>query len=50
MQGSGNMPEYRIYIIGSDGHFHSAVPLECDNDTEARRRAEELVDGHDIEL
>jgi hypothetical protein len=50
MQGSGNMPEYRIYIIGSDRHFHSAVPLECDNDSEARRRAEELVDGHDIEL
>jgi len=23
------MPEYRAYIIGDDGHFFEAVPLEC---------------------
>jgi hypothetical protein len=44
------MPEYRVYIIGSDGHFHSAVPLECADDDEAMERAEQLVDGHDVEL
>jgi hypothetical protein len=44
------MPEYRVYIIGSDGHFHSAVPLECAHDDEAMERAEQLVDGHDVEL
>ena len=44
------MPEYRIYIIGSDGHFHSAVPLKCDDDAEAMKQAEQLVDGHDVEL
>jgi hypothetical protein len=44
------MPEYRVYLIGSDGHFYSAVPLECADDDEARERAEQLVDGHDVEL
>jgi hypothetical protein len=44
------MPEYRVYIIGSDGHFYSAVPLECADDDEARERAKQLVDGHDVEL
>jgi hypothetical protein len=44
------MPEYRVYIIGSDGHFHSAVPLECADDNEAMKRAERLADGQDVEL
>jgi hypothetical protein len=44
------MPEYRVYVIGSDGHFHSAVPLECADDSEAAEKAKCLVDGHDVEL
>jgi hypothetical protein len=44
------MPDYRVYIVGSDGHFFNSVPLECDDDTEALERAKQLVDGHDIEL
>jgi hypothetical protein len=44
------MPEYRVYVIGSDGHFQQALPLECADDAEAMERAEQLVDGHDIEL
>jgi hypothetical protein len=44
------MPEYRAYIIGSDGHFFSVVPLECDDDTDAAEQAKQLVDGHDVEL
>ena len=44
------MPEYRIYIVGSDGHFHSSVPLECDDDTDAMEKAKQLVYGHDVEL
>lgn len=44
------MPEYRIYTIGSDGHFYSSTPLDCADDTEAMKRAKQLVDGHDIEL
>jgi hypothetical protein len=44
------MPEYRVYIIGSDGHFYNSVPLECADDTAAKKRAKKLVDGHDVEL
>jgi hypothetical protein len=44
------MPEYRVYIVGSDGHFQSAQALECADDDEAARQAERLVDGHDVEL
>lgn len=44
------MPEYRAYIIGQDGHFHTAVPLECADDAEAMEQAEQLIDGHDVEL
>jgi len=44
------MPEYRVYIVDSDGHFHSSVPIECADDTEAMKQAEQLVDGHDVEL
>jgi hypothetical protein len=44
------MPEYRVYVIGRDGHFQSSVPLECANDDVAKKEAEQLVDGHDVEL
>jgi hypothetical protein len=44
------MPEYRAYIIGLDGHFQKSVPLECADDDAAKAQAEQLVDGHDIEL
>jgi hypothetical protein len=44
------MPEYRAYIVGSDGHFLEAVELICDDDEAAIKQAETLVDGHDIEL
>jgi hypothetical protein len=44
------MPEYRVYIIGLDGHFYNSVPLECADDAEATEQAKQLVDGHDVEL
>ncbi len=44
------MPEYRAYVIGSDGHFYRVVPLDCADDTEAMEQAKQLLDGHDIEL
>jgi hypothetical protein len=44
------MPEYRVCIIGSDGPFYNAVPLECADDTEAMEQAKQLVDGQDVEL
>jgi hypothetical protein len=44
------MPEYRVYIVGSDSHFLDAVELTCDDDEAAIKQAATLVDGHDIEL
>ena len=44
------MPDYRAYIVGSDGHFRNVVPLDCENDELAKAAAAQLVDGHDIEL
>jgi hypothetical protein len=44
------MPEYRAYIIGSDGHFYKAVPIVCTDDDEAMEQAKQLADGHDVEL
>jgi hypothetical protein len=44
------MPEYRAYFIGSDGHFIDAKHIPCDNDETATAAAEQLVNGHEIEL
>jgi hypothetical protein len=44
------MPEYRAYIIDSDGHFQSIVSLICPDDETAKDQAKQLVDGHDVEL
>ena len=42
--------EYRAYALGRDGHFVSRVDLVCDNDTEAKERARDLVEARPIEL
>jgi hypothetical protein len=44
------MANYRVYVVGSDGHFIDVVALECGDDAEATKRAAQLVDGHDVEL
>ena len=44
------MLDYRVYLIGSDGHFYNAVPLKCTSDDEAIEKARQLVDGHNVEL
>jgi hypothetical protein len=41
---------YYAYVIGNDGHIRNRIEVLCDNDGEARRCAERLVDGHVIEL
>ena len=41
---------HRACIIGSDGRFDRSVTLDCADDAEAMTRAEQLLDGHDIEL
>jgi hypothetical protein len=46
------MPDYRAYIIGSDGHFRDAIPMNCDSDEAARQRADHFAraEAVDIEL
>jgi hypothetical protein len=44
------MPEYRVYVVGGDGHFQRSIPLDCASDEIAKQEAEKLVDGHDVEL
>lgn len=44
------MTEYRAFIVGRDGHFVGFEPLVCADDVEAIKKAERLVDGHDVEL
>ena len=44
------MQEYRVYVIGPDGHVQDRIDLECADDDAAIERAKQLVDGRDIEL
>ena len=44
------MPEFRIYTIGRDGHFSDAKNIECADDQEAIQKAQQTLDGHDVEL
>ena len=41
---------YYAYVIGDDGHIRDRIEVHCSNDDEAKRSAEQLVDGHAIEL
>jgi len=42
--------EYRVFVIGPDGYVRDRYDLSCADEVEARERAEQLVDGHDVEL
>jgi hypothetical protein len=44
------MPRYRIYTIGRDDHFWSDENIQCADDQEANQRAQQTMDGRDIEL
>ena len=41
---------YYAYIIGDDGHVRDRIEVLCGNDDEAKRYAEQLVNGHAIKL
>ena len=45
------MPDYRIYAMTKDNHI-VGVPqiIACDHDHEAISKAEQLVEGKDVEL
>jgi hypothetical protein len=44
------MSDYRACIIGSDGHIYKRVDLDASDDRAAIAAAQQLVDGHDVEL
>jgi hypothetical protein len=44
------MPRYPIYTIGRDDHFWSDENIQCANDQDATQRAQQTMDGRDIEL
>jgi len=44
------MGDYRAYFLGKDGHIVDRVDLVCLDDEEAKAHAQQLVDGHDVEL
>jgi hypothetical protein len=44
------MPQYRAYIIGSDGELQSSFSLECADNEVALKKAKQLVGGHHVEL
>jgi hypothetical protein len=44
------MRDYRAYVIGHDGHIKRRFEFHCSDDEEAKERAKQYVDGHDIEL
>lgn len=41
---------YYAYVIGEDGHVRNRINVVCDNDEEAKRCAQQLLDGQAIEL
>jgi hypothetical protein len=44
------MAEYRVFTLGSDGHFIGVTDLVCDDDTQAVEKAKQLLDGHDLSI
>jgi hypothetical protein len=44
------MGEYRAYLIDRDGRIHQRIDLDFPDDEAAKAHAEQLVDGHDVEL
>jgi hypothetical protein len=44
------MPDYRAYLVGSDGHFYRSIVLDVPDEAAAVAAAKQLVDGHDVEL
>jgi hypothetical protein len=41
---------YRAYVLNKDDSIRLAIDLYCEDDDTARDRAQQLVDGHDVEL
>jgi len=42
--------EYRAYILDDEGRHTAFHLLDCANDAEAKKKAAQMLDGHDIEI
>ena len=48
--GLGPMPDYRVYVIGRDGHIVDCKVISCDDDQAAVRSAERMLRRDTLEL
>jgi hypothetical protein len=44
------MTDFRLYVIGSDGHFVRAIHLDCPDDSAAIELAKQHIGSDDMEL
>jgi hypothetical protein len=44
------MTDYRVYIVGADGHFRAFEVITADDDESAIRLARQYVDGCGVEV
>jgi hypothetical protein len=44
------LADYRICVVGVDGHYTEEIFLECPDDNSAKESASQWVDGRDVEL
>jgi hypothetical protein len=44
------MQDYRVYVIGEDGHFIRSIDLVCADDDAAIAAAKQLIERYDLEL
>ncbi|WP_409190358.1 hypothetical protein [Bradyrhizobium sp. RDM4] len=42
--------DYRAYIMSQDGHISGVQELDCADDDEAKAKATQMLDRHDLEL
>ena len=42
--------DYRVFVLGEDGHVVHRHEFWCETEDEAKERAQQLVDGRDVEL
>lgn len=42
--------DYRAYVLSDDGHITAVHELDCADDEEAKQKAAQLLDGHDLEV
>jgi hypothetical protein len=42
--------DYRVYIVGKDGHFIGVREIQASDDAAALKKATQYVDGRDVEI